>query len=57
MANSGATRMLISFIQLEVRTVDVGNPTFAMYSIRTLCGVLDGLQIKVDQGVLPSLKG
>ena len=39
--NGGSTLGNISTTQLDIRTVDVGNPMLAMHSIRELCGVED----------------
>lgn len=42
----GATLGSIATSQLEIKSVDVGNPMLAMHSIRELCGVKDHFNIK-----------
>jgi aspartyl aminopeptidase len=37
----GSTIGPVSSTQLDIRSIDVGNPALAMHSIRELCGVLD----------------
>lgn len=37
----GSTIGPVSSTQLDIRSIDVGNPTLAAHSIRELCGVLD----------------
>lgn len=39
--NGGSTLGNISATQLDVRTVDIGNPMLSMHSVRELCGVED----------------
>ncbi len=42
----GSTLGSISTSQIDIRTVDVGNPMLAMHSIRELCGVKDHFSMK-----------
>ena len=42
----GSTIGPISSTQMDIRSVDIGNPMLAMHSIRELCGVKDHYYIK-----------